>query len=188
VDGLRAHLDKYHLVGVTPNLIIIDYAELMRLGGRKDSRKDELIQELYEELRGLAGEYMVPLWTASQTNRSAAEDDVIEGDKVSESYGKNFTVDFGMSLSRKSKDKLGNTARWHVFKNRFGPDGVTFPSKMDTSKGRIDIYKESSVNGAKAKEEMLPDKEFNRQYLAQAYTQMSLPPNMPRAEPKAEDF
>ena len=43
-----------------------------------------------------------------------------------------MNADFIMSWSRKSKDKLNNTARCHVMKNRFGPDGITFPCKMDT--------------------------------------------------------
>jgi hypothetical protein len=39
-------------------------------------------------LRGMAGEYEIPVWTASQANRSALEEDVIDASKVSESYGK----------------------------------------------------------------------------------------------------
>ena len=35
-----------------------------------------------------------------------------------------------MSLSRKKEDKVNNTARFHIMKNRFGPDGITFPCKM----------------------------------------------------------
>jgi hypothetical protein len=32
--------------------------------------KHEALEELYEELRGMAGEYEIPLWTASQAGRS----------------------------------------------------------------------------------------------------------------------
>lgn len=38
----------------------------------------EALEELYEEMRGMAGEYNVPVWTASQAGRSALEDDVID--------------------------------------------------------------------------------------------------------------
>ncbi len=33
---------------------------------------------IYEDLRGLAGEMEIPIWTASQANRSALEEDVID--------------------------------------------------------------------------------------------------------------
>ena len=49
-----------------------------------------------------------------------------------------------MSLSRKLNDKVGGTVRWHIIKNRFGPDGMTFPSKINTMTGHIEIYEPSS--------------------------------------------
>ena len=79
----------------------------------------------------MAGEYGVPVWTATQANRSALEDDIIEADKIASSYGKVMVSDFLMSLSRKVEDKLSGTGRGHVIKNRFGPDGITLPSKIN---------------------------------------------------------
>jgi hypothetical protein len=81
----------------------------------------------------MAGEYDVPVWTASQANRSALEEDIIEADKISESYNKVMIADFVLSLSRKIKDKLAGTGRFHVIKNRFGPDGINLPSKINTN-------------------------------------------------------
>ena len=95
---------------------------------------------IYIELRGMGGELGLPIWTASQTNRSAIDSEVIEADKIADSYAKVMNADFIMSISRKAKDKLNNTARFHVMKNRFGPDGITFPSKMDTNTGFIEVF------------------------------------------------
>ena len=44
-----------------------------------------------------------------------------------EDYSKVMT-DFVMSMSRKVEDKIANTGRFHVIKNRFGIDGITYPS------------------------------------------------------------
>jgi hypothetical protein len=52
-----------------------------------------------------------------------------------------------MSVSRKTKDKLSNTGRIHIVKNRFGPDGLTFPAKIDTFTGTMDIFAAASVDG-----------------------------------------
>ena len=109
--------------------------------------KHEALEELYEDLRGMAGEYGVPVWTATQANRSALEDDIIEADKIASSYGKVMVSDFLMSLSRKVEDKLSGTGRGHVIKNRFGPDGLTFPAKINTNIGKIEIFESNSVQG-----------------------------------------
>ena len=70
---------------------------------------------------------------ASQASRSSLDDNIIEAQKVADSYRKIMTADFVMSLSRKATDKVSNTGRFHVIKNRFGADGMTFPSRVDTS-------------------------------------------------------
>ena len=72
---------------------------------------------------------------------------MIEAQKVSESYQKVMTADFVMSLSRKVEDKIGNTGRFHVIKNRFGPDCITYPAKVNTNTGIINIYESSSFGG-----------------------------------------
>ena len=48
--------------------------------------------------------------------------------------------DIIISLARGRKDKVNGTGRWHFMKNRYGADGLTFGSKIDTSNGKIDIY------------------------------------------------
>jgi hypothetical protein len=75
------------------------------------------------------------------------DEDVIEANKVAESYAKVMTADFVVSLSRKIEDKIGNTGRFHVIKNRFGPDGLTYPAKINTNIGKIEIFESNSVQG-----------------------------------------
>ena len=70
-----------------------------------------------------------------------------------------------MSMSRKVEDKVGKTSRFHIIKNRFGVDGITFPSKMDTELGKIDIYKSTSKQGVQHKKKMDNSEEFLRKTL-----------------------
>ena len=72
---------------------------------------------------------------------------MIEAQKVSESYQKIMPADFVVSLSRKVEDKIGNTGRFHVIKNRFGPDGITYPAKVNSNTGAVEIYESTSVGG-----------------------------------------
>jgi len=107
------------------------------------------------------------------THNSALNDDIIEADKIAESYSKVMVADFVVSLSRKIADKISGTGRWHVIKNRFGPDGLTFPSKMNMSTAKIDIYDENTILGKEAKGLMQNDSEVVRQALANKFAELS---------------
>jgi len=172
VNSLKAHMDKMTLQGKKPDVVIVDYADLLRNGHAKEKRHEEL-EEIIEDLRGMAGEYEVPVFTASQINRSGAEDDIITGTKIAGSFSKMMTADFVVSLSRKIEDKLAGTGRWHVIKNRFGPDGMTFPSKANFSTGQIHIYNEDSISGQQTKKEMKGGESLVRKELAQKYKEMN---------------
>jgi hypothetical protein len=127
---------------------------------------------VYEELRGLAGEFKVPIWTASQANRSALEEEVIEATKVAEAYSKIMIADFVMSISRKAEDKLSHTARCHIIKNRFGIDGITYPMSMNTNLGKIEIYESTTAPGKEQQGKMDNSEEFKRKLLASKYNDM----------------
>jgi len=170
VLGIKAHIEKCILQGKRPDLIIVDYADLLRGHGQE---KRHVLEGIYEDLRGLAGEYEVPVWTASQANRNSLEEDIIDASKVAESYGKVMVADFVISLSRKVTDKLAGTGRWHIIKNRFGPDGITFPSKLNTSNGQFNIYSDTSVHGKDAQKQMDNGNEYARKLLAQKYKEMT---------------
>ena len=146
VNTLSAHLKKVVTFGEKVDMVLVDYADIMRDVSKAQEMRHAL-GNIYEDLRGMAGELQVPVWTASQANRSALDEDVIEASKVAESYAKVMTADFVVSLSRKIEDKIGNTGRFHVIKNRFGPDGLTYPAKINTNIGKIEIFDANSVQG-----------------------------------------
>ena len=146
VNTLSAHLKKVITFGTKVDMVLVDYADIMR-DVHKTREMRHALGNIYEDLRGMAGELQVPIWTASQANRSALDEDVIEASKVAESYAKVRTADFVVSLSRKIEDKIGNTGRFHVIKNRFGPDGLTYPARINTNIGKIEIFESSSVQG-----------------------------------------
>ena len=167
VMALKAHIEKTMMQGKTPDLIIVDYGDLLKVNTKKD--KHEALEDLYEELRGMAGEYKIPVWTASQAGRSALEEDVIEADKIASSYGKVMVADFLMSLSRKVEDKLSGTGRGHVIKNRFGPDGITLPSKINTNNGQFQFFEPQTAQGKQTTQIMKTGENMMKQNLAQKF-------------------
>jgi hypothetical protein len=168
VQTIGAHLKQIELSGIKVDMALVDYADiLMPTGNFKEKR--HAIGNIYEDLRGLAGELEIPIWTASQANRSALEEDVIGADKVAEDYSKVMTADFVMSMSRKVEDKIANTGRFHVIKNRFGIDGVTYPATINTNIGQVQIFEGSSQFGKDAQSKMNNSEEFLRKELANKY-------------------
>ena len=168
VNTLSAHLKKVITFGEKVDMVLVDYADIMR-DVHKTREVRHALGNIYEDLRGLAGELQIPIWTASQANRSALDDDVIEAGKIAESYAKIMVADFVMSLSRKIEDKIGNTGRFHVIKNRFGPDGLTYPARINTNIGKIEIFEANSIQGKDVQYKIKNRDNQAKQILSQRY-------------------
>ena len=139
MSTIESHIKKVEGMGIKADLVIIDYVDLLSSRRKSRERKDE-IDDIYTSTKGLARELDIPIWSVSQVNRAGANDDIIEGDKAAGSYDKLMISDFAMSLSRKKEDKIKNTGRFHIMKNRYGIDGLTFAVKADTATGHFEVH------------------------------------------------
>ena len=137
-NTIKTHIEKLKKRGIEPDVIIVDYADLLR-PIRNTSEKRHDLENIYEELRAIAQVYDCPVWTASQTNRSGLNAEVITMEAISEAFNKCFVADFICSLSRTVQDKNANTGRVFIAKNRNGPDGFVFPAFVDWSNVRIKV-------------------------------------------------
>lgn len=140
---IRNHIEKLLLKGFVPGLVVIDYADIMRSSRSYDSLRHEL-KLVYEELRNLAMDMNIPVWTASQANREASNASVVGLENMSEAYGKAMVADVVVSLSRKPMEKATGAGRLFVAKNRAGRDGILFPVHLDTSMSKISIIENQS--------------------------------------------
>jgi hypothetical protein len=141
---LRSHIEKLSVKGFRPDIILIDYADIMRSTRQYDSLRHEL-KLIYQELRSYAAELGIPVWTASQSNKEGSQSDVIDLGNMSEAYGKAMEADVVLSISRKSHEKATGWGRLYVAKNRAGRDGVVFPIKIDTAKSKFAIVGEQTT-------------------------------------------
>ena len=138
MSTIEAHIKKVTDLGMKPDLILIDYIDLLSTKKKTVDRKGE-IDDIYTSTKGLARQLNLPIWSVSQVNRAGAKDDVIEGDKAAGSYDKMMITDLSISLSRKKEDKVNGTGRFHIMKNRYGMDGLTYQVNVDTTIGKIEI-------------------------------------------------
>jgi replicative DNA helicase len=173
VTTLKSHLDQMILLGNKPDMVVVDYADLLRGSSKSREKLHEDLEIIYEELRGLAGEYEIPVFSASQSNRSSSDSDIVTGDQIASSFAKIMVADFIISLSRKVTDKIAGTGRFFIIKNRFGPDGLTLPSKINMSNGRMDIFEENSVQGKETKKDMDTGETLLRKSLLNKYKEIA---------------
>jgi len=148
---IRNHLEKLRQRDIEVGMVIVDYGDILRpISVSKEKRND--LETIYEELRAIAQEFECPVWTASQTNRSGINAEVITMESISEAYSKCFVADFIFSVSRTVADKMNNTGRIFIAKNRNGIDGVVYPIFMDAA--NVDIKVLPQINIAPDDEKM----------------------------------
>jgi len=174
INTIESHIKKCIDLDFKPDLIIIDYVDLLSSKRNNRERKDE-IDDIYTCTKGLARELKLPIWSVSQVNRAGAKDNIIEGDKAAGSYDKMMIADFAISLSRQKKDKVNGTGRFHIMKNRYGMDGLTFNAKVDTSTGHIEFLNQlnddddDDMPSNKSNKASGNFDDLDREYLAQQF-------------------
>lgn len=145
VMTLRNHIEKLTLKGFKPSLVTVDYADVMKSSRAYDSLRHEL-KLIYTELRNLAVDLNIPIWTASQANKDSSKSDVVGLENLGESYGKAQVADVVLSISRKPMEKSTGSGRIFVAKNRAGRDGLLFPINIDTAKSKFEILDETEMS------------------------------------------
>lgn len=128
VDHLYHLLDNMkRLHGWKPDVVILDYLDLM-VSRHKDYNKDDYTRQKYvaNEIRGFAKNENVLVFTATQTNRSgnsSGETQVATLNSVAESYAKQFSMDYIISINQSDAERLATPSRFRFFvaKNRNGP-------------------------------------------------------------------
>ena len=138
INTIKFHMGRLLSSGFSPDLIIIDYGDLMKSRRGYDQKRFEL-ESIFEDLRALSMEMKLPIWTATQSNRDGFNDDVITIDKVGEAINKAMVVDFFGTFSQR---------KFHIGKNRMGQANVNFNIEMDPARAFIDLNEDMpSVGG-----------------------------------------
>ena len=125
-----------------PDVIYIDYLNICmssRLRHGSNVNSYMYIKAIAEELRGLAVEFNVPIFTATQTTRSGYSNSDMDLTDTSESFGLPATADFMIGLiSTEELEKLGQLMIKQL-KNRWGDPNYykRFIVGIDRSKMRL---------------------------------------------------
>lgn len=132
-----------------PDIIYIDYLNIcasarMKMGASINSYT--YIKAIAEELRGLAVEMNVPIWSATQTTRSGYGNSDVGLEDTSESFGLPATADFMMAVIASEELEQLNQVMIKQLKNRYGDpnNNKRFVVGIDRAKMRLYDVEESA--------------------------------------------
>ena len=133
-----------------PDVVFIDYLNICASSRFKGGNISSYfyIKAIAEELRGLAVEFDVPIFSATQTTRSGFTSTDIGLEDTAESFGLPATADFMFALiSNDELDQLGQL-KVKQLKNRFGDPSMNraFMIGVDRSKMRLYDVEQSAQN------------------------------------------
>lgn len=120
--------------GWKPDVIILDYMDLMVSRVKKYNDSDYVRQKhVATEVRGLAKNENVLIFTATQTNRSGMDNELVDLNKTAESFGKQFALDYVVSLNQSIDERNQVPAQMRMFiaKNRNGPKHKTLACRIN---------------------------------------------------------
>lgn len=154
-NALQVYLRHLERKAFYPDLIIVDYADLMipskSLGKNTTSYED--MGGVYTELRSLAYTANAPIWTASQTQRNALNKETIDLDSIADSFKKAMIADLVICLSQTLEEKETKHARFFVAKNRLGSDKFDFRVRLDWAHATIEdlqMAEDATIAGTSA--------------------------------------
>jgi replicative DNA helicase len=145
VQTLKNHFNNLKLRGIEPDLVLIDYADLLKSKENYDSKR--LNEEaIYEELRAWAMEAKLPIWTVTQINREGMDAEVLTLKYIAECFAKAMIVDLFITMNRKKDSPTPEIGNMFIAKNRLGVDGIKLPMLINTSMSKIEILAQEFTN------------------------------------------
>ena len=128
---IENHINRMTQNGFKPDLVIVDYADLLRAGSSAKDFRPKALEEMYEELRAIGQINECVMVTASQTNRTGVNAEVVSMDSIADAFAKCFPADFICTISGKGK--------MFIAKNRNGIDGLVLGVETDFSRCKINV-------------------------------------------------
>ena len=115
---LRNHMDFVESIdNFKPDLLIVDYGDLLKPPKSYDSKRFEL-SDIYAELVNIAKERNIPTWSASQTNRDAFNKEEIRMEDMGEDIGKVQIADVIIGVCQTEEEERNSKMRLCIAKMR----------------------------------------------------------------------
>ena len=144
VNHFRALLDELWMKKqFKPDIIFIDYLNICasaRLKNGSNVNSYTYIKAIAEELRGMAVERSVPIFSATQVNRSGFNNSDVGLEDTSESFGLPATADFMIALISTDELEENNQIMVKQLKNRYNDVASNKKFILGINRGKMKLY------------------------------------------------
>jgi len=144
VNHFRALLDELWMKKqFKPDIIFIDYLNICasaRLKNGANVNSYTYIKAIAEELRGMAVERSVPVFSATQVNRTGFNNSDVGLEDTSESFGLPATADFMIALISTEELEENNQIMVKQLKNRYNDVASNKKFILGINRGKMKLY------------------------------------------------
>lgn len=155
-DTFREYLDRmWEYKGVKFSELFVDYLDLVKLsGGQTRLREDTVSALICEELRELAIDYKIPIWSAVRANREAVSSPNISMKHMSKSFERIGIADITIALCQTEQEKQDQKMRIVPIASRNDAEGKQLNCTIDYARMRlyadevVDIEYEDAKKGS----------------------------------------
>jgi len=119
VTTIRNHLNVLRAHEFIPDMIVVDYADLLEPeSNMRYGKRYQDVEGIYRDLRSLAGEHHAALWTGSQSKVSSLTKDTLDMSDFAEAFAKAAIMDAGIALCQTLKERASEECRLAIVGQR----------------------------------------------------------------------
>lgn len=137
VEDLKEHLavleDDLDFV---PHMLVVDYGDIMAPSRQYKEKRFE-VGSVFEDLRALAVQRNIPVWSGKQANREALSKAVVTMKEISESFEPCKIADLIIALCQTAAEKEDDEMRLFFAKNRNQKSGISVPIQTGFDRGQF---------------------------------------------------
>lgn len=156
-DTIREYLDRmWEQKGVKFSELFVDYLDLVKMsGGQTRLREDTVSALICEELRELAIDYKIPIWSAVRATREAVSSPNVSMKHMSKSFERIGIADLTIALCQTEQEKQEQKMRIVPIASRNDAEGKQINCTIDYSRMRlyadevVDIEYDDAKGGSK---------------------------------------
>jgi len=138
VGTFKAFIRQLSNIGVMPDLVLIDYLDLIKPHRTYDSPTNEQIA-VVKAVVGMGQEFDITIWTATQLNRGGLIMETPDEASQSGAIARQFVVDMVLWLAQTKDERMDEIMRIIISKSRIGGAGKTV--QLDTDYSFMTFYR-----------------------------------------------
>ncbi len=121
---IRNHIDRMIEDGHKPDVVIVDYISEIKPSEKRERRQE--LADISRDLRALAVEYELTMWTAAQSQRGTMRKNIVKLEQIGESFEATHPTDLMITIGQTSRDVEDNVCKLYIAKNKMGTDSQVY--------------------------------------------------------------